>query len=99
MYGPSTIKTYCLVICDPGDGKSVKYSKVITPVLEAYTQRTGQTLDLETYTQASIHNNQVDNKRYGLVSSDEGHQFLSSIQNKERNGDAEKTLLCKMWSG
>ena len=103
MYGTftSSINTYCLAIFwDPGDGKSVTYSKVITPVLEAYTQRTGQILNLETYTQAGIHNNQVDNEGYGLISSDERHQFLSSVQNKERNGDAEKTfLVCKMWSG
>ena len=33
MYGTftSSIYTYCLAICDPGDGKSVTYSKVITP--------------------------------------------------------------------
>ena len=48
---------------------------------------------------AGIHKHQVDIEGYAQILSDEGHRFLSSIQTKERNGDAERTLLCEMLSG
>ena len=78
--------TYCLAICDPAGGKSVTYDKVITPVLDANTETTGQTLNLETCKLAWIHKHQVDNEGYGVILSDEGHRFLSSIQTKEEMG-------------
>lgn len=95
----TSLNTYCLAICDPGGGKTVTYEKVVTPVLDAYTLTTGKSINLETYTTAGIHKHQVENSGYGFISSDEGQRFLSSIQAKERNGESERSLLCKMWSG
>ena len=56
-------------------------------------------LQLETYTNAGVQNHQIMNKGYGLITSDEGHQFLATINLKQSKGEAEKSLLCIMWGG
>lgn len=62
-------------------------------------QKHGINIQLETYTNAGIQNHQIQNKGYGLITSDEGHQFISSFNVKQSKGEAEKSLLCKMWGG
>ena len=34
-----------------------------------------------------------------MITSDEGHMFLNSIQVKQKNGEAKRAFLCKLWEG
>ena len=36
---------------------------------------------------------------YGPICSDEGERFLSLVNQKQRQGESEHALLCKMWQG
>ena len=93
------LNTFIFSICDPGGDKSITYDRVIAPVIESYRQATGLTINLESYTSAGIHNHQIKNKGVGIISSDEGHRFLSSVQAKQKNGESERAFLCKVWGG
>ena len=95
----SSLNCYNLAICDPGGGKSITFDKVIEPTLFNYQEKTGKSLHLENYTTAGIQNHQIQNKGYGLITSDEGHRFLSNVNSKQNKGESERSLLCKMWGG
>ncbi|VDI29833.1 Hypothetical predicted protein [Mytilus galloprovincialis] len=95
----STLNSYIFSVCEPGGGKSLTFDKVVESVLAAYFQKTGKRLNLENYTTAGIHRHQQDNQGIGLVTSDEGNHFLSSVQAKQVKGESERALLCKMWNG
>ena len=90
---PASLTLYILRV------RSRTYEKVMEAVLEYYYQKTGKRLNLENYTTAGIHNHQKDNRGLGLVTSDEGNRFLSSVQAKQAKGESERALLCKMWNG
>ena len=34
-----------------------------------------------------------------MINSDDGHRFLNSVNVKQQKGEAERSLICKMWSG
>ena len=89
------LNTFIFSICDPGGGKSITYDRVIAPVIESYRQATGLTINLETYTSAGIHNHQIKNNRVGIISSDEGHRFLSSVQAKQKMANRNALFYVK----
>lgn len=95
----STLNSFMFVVADPGAGKSNVYEKVLEPVFERYAEITGKQINIENYTTAGIHKQQIDNNGYGMVTSDEGHRFLSSVQTKQGKGEGERALLCKLWNG
>ena len=78
------LNTFLLSVCDPGGRKSSTYNKV---------------MNIEKYTTAGIQNPQIKTNGYGLITSDEGYRFLNSIQVKQKNGEAERAFLCKLWGG
>ena len=93
------LNSFMFVVADPGAGKSSVFEKVLEPVFDKYTSVTGKQIHIENYTTAGIHKQQIENDGYGMVTSDEGHRFLSSVQNKQGKGEAERALLCKLWNG
>ena len=42
---------------------------------------------------------QQESGGYGFICSNEGKQFLSLVNQKQRQGESERALLCKMWQG
>jgi hypothetical protein len=54
---------------------------------------------IESYTTAGIHEHQRKNDGYSLITTDEGHRLIASIQQKQAKGDSERALLCKFWGG
>jgi hypothetical protein len=62
-------------------------------------QKTGKKFNMDHYTQAGLHKNQLMNNGYGMITSDEGHRFLSSVNAKQTKGESERSNLCKMWGG
>ena len=42
---------------------------------------------------------QQESGGYGFICSDEGELFLSLVNQKQRQGESERALLCKMWQG
>ena len=95
----TTLNSFIFAVADPGAGKSTVYDRVMEPVFDKYTSITGKNIQVENYTTAGIHKHQIENCGYGLITSDEGHRFLSSIQNKQGKGEGEKAFLCKLWNG
>ena len=56
-------------------------------MIESYRHSTGQNINLESYTSAGIHNHQIKNFKnndVGMITSDDGHRFLSSVQGKQK---------------
>ena len=95
----STLNTFLMSVCNPGGGKCTTYDRVIAPVFQDFMYVTGLTIHLENYTTAGFQNNQIKSNGYGMITSDEGHRFLNSIQVKQKNGEAERAFLCKLWGG
>ena len=95
----STINQYIFAICAPGGGKSNTFDRIVHPVMEEIERICGQNISLETYTTAGIQKLQTDNGGYGLITGDEGERFLSTITQKQKQGESERALLCKMWNG
>lgn len=95
----NSLNTFLIAVCDPGGGKSNTFDRVIQPVLDNTCKRHGLNLQIESYTTAGIQAHQISNKGYGLITGDEGHRFLSSVNIKQNKGEAEKALLCKLWGG
>ena len=79
-----------IAVCDPGGGKTNTYDRVIAPVIESITS-TGKNVQLESYTTAGIQKHQIDTKGYGLITGDEGHRFMSSINQKQLKGESERS--------
>lgn len=48
---------------------------------------------------SGMQKHQIASKGYGFLSSDEGHRVLSSINMKQRKGEAERAAICRMWNG
>ena len=42
---------------------------------------------------------QQEGRSYRFICSDEGERFLSLVNQKQRQGESERALLCKMWQG
>ena len=59
----------------------------------------GLHIQLEHNTCAGIQKHQIENKGYGLITTDEGHRFLAGVSAKQAKGESEKAFLCKMWGG
>ena len=94
-----SFNTNILNVSDPGGGKTTTYNNFMQPGIDLFKEKTGKHLNLETYTHAGLQNQQIANRGYGLISSDEGHRFFSQLKSKISKGDNEIPLLCKMWSG
>ena len=95
----TTLNTYLIAVCDPGGGKSNTFDRIINPVMDIVEQKHGHSIALETYTTAGIHKHQQESGGYGFITSDEGERFLALVNQKQRQGDSERALLCKMWTG
>lgn len=95
----TSLNSYLIAICDPGGGKTVTFEKIIEPVTQKIFQETGRRIEIENYTHAGIQNHQIKNEGYGLITTDEGHRILASINAKQQRGESERSSLCKMWSG
>lgn len=93
------LNQYIFAVCDPGGGKSNVYDRVIAPVLRSVESLCQHRIGLESYTTAGIQKNQSENGGYGLITGDEGERFLCSVNNKQKQGESERALLCKMWNG
>lgn len=93
------LNTYLIAICDPGGGKTVTFEKVFEPVTQAIYQETGKKIQIENYTHAGIQMHQIKNEGYGLITTDEGHRIMASINAKQQRGESERSTLCTMWSG
>lgn len=90
---------YLLAVCDPGGGKSITYENVIEPVMSNLFDRTGKKISTESYTSAGLQRHQIASGGVGLITSDEGHRFLASVNAKQLKGESERAYLCKLWSG
>lgn len=95
----TSMNTFLIAVCDPGGGKSTTFDRVISPVMETIEQKYGFKICIESYTTAGIHKQQQDSGGYGFIASDEGERFLSLVNQKQRQGESERALLCKMWQG
>ena len=94
-----SFNTNIINVSDPGGGKTTTFNNFLQPGIEVFKDKTNKSLNLENYTLAGLHNQQIANKGYGLIASDEGHRFFSQLKSKISKGDNEVPLLCKMWSG
>lgn len=90
---------YLLAVCDPGGGKSITYDNVIEPVMSNLYEKTGKKFLTESYTSAGLQRHQISSEGVGLITSDEGHRFLASVNAKQLKGESERAFLCKLWSG
>ncbi|CAC5410031.1 unnamed protein product [Mytilus coruscus] len=95
----TTLNSYLIAVCDPGGGKTVTYDTVIEPVMDEILTKFGKKMQLDNYTNPGIQKHQISNDGYGLITSDEGHRFLSSINCKQMKGESERSIICKMWNG
>ncbi|CAG2253452.1 RAD54 [Mytilus edulis] len=95
----TVLNQYIVAVCAPGGGKTNTYYKVIDPVVEKIKEKHGIAIQLEAYTTAGLQKHQLNNQGYGIITCDEGHRFLSSVNVKQSKGEGERSLLCKMWGG
>lgn len=95
----SVLNQYFIAVCAPGGGKSTTFYKTIDPAMDKLKEKHGINVKLETYTTAGLQKHQVENQGYGLITGDEGHRFLTSVNVKQSKGESERSLLCKMWGG
>ena len=94
----SPLNQFVFAVCAPGGGKSNTYDRIISPVMEEIEKLCGNKITLESYTTAGIQRNQQQNGGYGIITGDEGEMFLLSITQKQKQGESERALLCKMWN-
>ena len=95
----TSLNTFIFAVCDPGGGKSLTFNNVLQPVLDDYFSKKNVPLNIETYTIPGIQKHQIDNQGYGLITSDEGHRFLSQLKSKIAKGESDLPFLCKLWGG
>jgi hypothetical protein len=97
----TVLNSFVFSVSAPGSGKSNVYHKVLKSVMNDYQSRHGgdKTIHIESYTTAGIHEHQRKNDGYGLITTDEGHRLIASIQQKQAKEDSERALLCKFWGG
>ncbi|XP_074655733.1 uncharacterized protein LOC141909242 [Tubulanus polymorphus] len=96
----SPLNSYMMIVGDPGCGKSNCFERIIEPFSDYYTDaNAGNNFILETYSVAGVQKHQALNTGYGLITSDEGGRLLKAINIKQKNGETERALLCKMWGG
>jgi ribosomal protein S7 len=50
-------------------GKSNTYNRIVAPALKIFQEKTGNALDIETYTVAGLHSHQELTEGYGLITS------------------------------
>ena len=95
----TTLNTFIFSVCDPGGGKSSTFNNVLQPVLDNFFSKKQVPLNIETYTIPGIQKHQMDTNGYGLITSDEGHRFLSQLKSKITKGESDLPFLCKLWGG
>lgn len=90
---------YLLAVCDPGGGKSTTFDNVVEPVMNNILEKNRIFFSTESYTTAGLQRHQISSGGVGLITTDEGHRFLESVNAKQLKGESERSYLCKMWSG
>ena len=53
----------------------------------------GHKMTLESYTTAGIQKQQAENGGYGLITGDAGERFLASINQKQKQGESERSFI------
>lgn len=82
---------YMLAVCDPGAGKSITYENVIEPVMNNILEKK---VSIESYTTAGLQRHQIASEDVGLITTDEGHRFLASVNAKQLKGESERSYFC-----
>ncbi|XP_052098935.1 uncharacterized protein LOC127733660 [Mytilus californianus] len=76
--------------------------KSIGCILEKILQHRSRSEVLHTNTQLGqtcLQRHQIASGGVGLITTDEGHRFLASVNAKQLKGESERSYLCKLWSG
>jgi hypothetical protein len=94
----SPLNTYIISVCTKGGGKSSLF-RFISEITDSIEEYFDVKMLVENYTAPGLQTHQIENKGYALVCSDEGQIFLSSLSNKQRNNEAERARLNKLWTG
>ena len=90
---------YSMVVSAPGGGKSVAFKHLIQGPCDTIQAEKAISIQIESYTVAGLQRHQQDNKGYALLTSDEGHRILASINVKQQKSEGERALLSKLWGG
>jgi hypothetical protein len=95
----SCLNQYVIAVCAPGGGESNTFERIISPVMEEIERISSKKISLEPYTNAGLQNHVIKGGGYAFITGDEGERFIATISQKQKQGEPERALLCKMWTG
>ena len=94
-----SLSVFTYAVSAPGGGKSAVLTEVIDPVISELEKDVGHNLAIETYSLAGLQEHLASNKGYAYIYTDEGARVMAQISQRQKNNEAEISLLCKLWSG
>ena len=72
--------------------EKLTYENIAEPVMDNLREKNWYKINMDNHTHAGIHKNQIVNNGYGILTSDEGHRFLSTVNLEQSKGEAERPV-------
>ncbi len=90
---------FSLICGEPSSGKSRAYEAVGIPIMQEILEKHGIEIEVQDYTKEGLEQHLIDNKGYGMVTTDEGATVLTAINSKTQEGKGEQSYVCMWWGG